>query len=535
MKIKNSRLAIILPLVFALIFVGGLFLGLRLSQTKISERILLNPQRDKLSSLVDFIEKYYVDTVSREKLTEGAIISILKGLDPHSVYIRAEELAAVNEPLEGNFSGIGVQFNMQNDTIIVVSTVPNGPSQKVGILAGDRIVLVNDTVVAGRKMQSDVIVAHLKGERGTTVKVSIKRPGVKDLLSFLVTRDLVPLYSVDIAYIIKPGLGYIKINKFARDTYQEFNKAVEKLHQLGMKTLILDLRGNSGGYMDAATNIADEFLPKGKLIVYTRGKNYTPEDIYSTGKGKCQSDSLCVLIDELSASASEILAGAIQDNDRGIIIGRRSFGKGLVQHQTEFTDGSALRLTIARYYTPSGRCIQKSYGKGTDAYYDDLNVRYEHGEFARADSNKFTDTLKYRTSKGRIVYGGGGIMPDVFVPIDSLLYSETMQQIRNRALIYRFAFEWVDKNRSKLKPYKTFDQISAYLKKQDLLQQFIRYAEQNGLKLNSNQVLKAEDYIRIELHAYIARNLIDNEGFYPILAEEDLTLKRAIDYYKGSD
>jgi carboxyl-terminal processing protease len=526
MNIDKRRFNVFLPLLLAFLLVIGILLGIKIAHN--SDARLLYSRADKLNMVLNLIDQEYVDTVSKEKLSEKAITSMLESLDPHSVYIPAKELADVNEPLEGNFSGIGVQFNMTNDTITVILTVPNGPSQKLGILPGDRIVKINDKVVAGKKMSSDSVVKKLKGPRGTKVKVTIKRPGRKELVDYSIVRDVIPLYSIDIAYMLSKDIGYVKINKFARTTHQEFVDAINKLHGLGAKKLVIDLRENGGGYLDAAISIADELLDNKKLIVYTEGIHNKRSDAYATSQGICEKDKVAVLIDEFSASASEILAGAIQDNDRGLIIGRRSFGKGLVQEQKMLTDGSAIRLTIARYYTPSGRCIQKPYTNGSNDYYEELNKRFEHGEFEIADSIKFAKTKKYKTLKGRTVYGGGGIMPDIFIPLDTTGLYSYLGQARSKGLIYKFAFDYTDKYRNVLGQFKNLPTLESYLNKQSLYAEFVTYASKNGLKGTSKQVNLVKNLLKTELLAYIARNLLDNEGFYPIISKVDKTLQKAV-------
>jgi carboxyl-terminal processing protease len=383
-----------LPIVFALVLVIGLLLGKKLEEKTNSNTGFYS--QNKLSSVLNYIDRNYVDVVKNEKLEEAAIPAMLKQLDPHSVYIPAKELKRVNEPLKGNFDGIGIMFNMQKDTVIVISTITGGPSERIGIMPGDRIVKVNDTIIAGVDISNSEVIGKLKGPRGTTVNVGIKRKNADNLLYFDIVRDKIPLYSVDVSYMINDDIGYVKISRFASTTYKEFVEAIEKLKKQSLKKIIIDLRGNSGGFMNAATNIADQFLDQGKLIVYTEGKSSPRNDVYSTSRGLCKDMDLAILIDEWSASASEILAGAIQDNDRGIIVGRRSFGKGLVQEQSKLSDGSAIRLTIARYYTPTGRCIQKSYQNGAENYFDDLNERFENGEFSEADSIHFNDSLILR-------------------------------------------------------------------------------------------------------------------------------------------
>jgi carboxyl-terminal processing protease len=552
---KNLK-NILLPLIFSLILIIGIVIGNWYSSNFYGQKLSIRqifgsgrssgphgnmgnssllPSNNKLSSIISYISSEYVDSISVEALTESTIPDLLEELDPHSVYIPSRDLTRYNEPLVGNFSGIGVQFNMVDDTVAIVNTIPNGPSEIVGIYAGDRIVKVNDRIVAGVELPSDSIVGMLRGPKGTTVKVQVMRRSEKNLLDFEITRGDIPLYSVDIAYMINEKTGYIKISGFAQTTYEEFVEAVEKLHSKGMNKLILDLRSNGGGIMDAATRISDQFLDDNKLIVYTQGKARARYDVFSTAGGICVDDDVCILIDEFSASASEILAGAIQDNDRGTIIGRRSFGKGLVQEQIQFKDGSALRLTIARYYTPTGRSIQKPYNGDKSDYYSDLTIRYAHGEFENADSIKFSDSLKFVTPGGKIVYGGGGIMPDIFVPMDTTGISPYFNRVRNLGLIYRFAFDYSDKNRTKLVKYKTAGEISSFLNKTDYYKEFLKYSEEKGVPSNPADLLVSEDLIKVQLKAYIARNLIDNEGFYPIIQEIDNTLLKAIEVIENDN
>jgi carboxyl-terminal processing protease len=526
----NKR-SIYLPIIISITLVVGILLGVFINKRPqvVNSRLMLFPKSDKLNNVLKYIEEEYVDTISTSRLTEDAIVAMLKELDPHSAYIPASDLQAVNEPLEGNFSGIGVQFNMQNDTVVIINTIPNGPSALIGIQAGDRIVKVNDTSVAGVKLPSDAIVKKLKGPRGSKVRVTIMRPGNKHDIDYDITRNTIPLNSVDVSYMVSNDIGFVKINQFARTTPDEFISAITKLRGLGMKKLILDLRGNGGGFLDAAINLADQFLEEDRLIVYTQGRSKPRENFNSTYSGICQQDSLVILIDELSASASEILAGAIQDNDRGIIIGRRSFGKGLVQEQVPLSDGSALRLTIARYYTPTGRCIQKPYNHGVDDYYKDITHRFEHGEFENKDSIKFPDSLKFTTPKGKIVYGGGGIMPDIFVPLDTVGNSKFYNVVSNMGLVYRFAFKYSDSNRPKLKKIKNINELRKILKAEKIFTQFLEYAEKQGVKLNKPEVKISEKILTVQLEAFIARNYFDNDGFYPIISEIDKTLNKAIE------
>jgi carboxyl-terminal processing protease len=441
----------------------------------------------------------------------------------------------MNEPLEGGFDGIGVQYNVTKDTVVVINPVKGGPSERLGVLAGDRIIKINGRIVAGVKFPQDSVPKLLKGPTGTKVKIGVKRSGVNELIDFEITRAKIPIYSIDVSYMPTNDIGYIKITTFAKTTYHEFLKAVVKLKGMGMKKLILDLRGNSGGYMDAATDISDEFLDSTKLIVYTQGKSRSRQNIFSTPGGECVNEKVIVLIDEFSASASEILAGAIQDNDRGTIIGRRSFGKGLVQEQVFFKDGSALRLTTARYYTPSGRSIQKHYNPGDDEYFNDISNRFRHGEFQQADSIKFADSLKFHTVGGRIVYGGGGIMPDIFIPMDTSGISPYLTKVANRNLIYRFAFEFTDRHRNEVRSIKDFESVKKFLSSFDLLKEFIAYAQKNGVQANVKQIDHSKFILETQLKAVIARNIIDNDGFYPYILEVDETLQKAIDYFSKKD
>ena len=529
MEYKNRKKDIFYPIALALVLAVGLALGFSLKKQPGRTSLTVYPKTDKLSSVLSYIEDQYVDTVSMDNLVESAIPTLLKNLDPHSVYIPASDLKAVNEPLDGGFDGIGITFNMPNDTIIVITTIQGGPSERMGIMPGDRIVSIDDSLVAGVNIPQDDIVKMLKGPNGTKVKVGIVRADVPEVIHFDLIRDKIPIYSIDISFMVAPDVGFIKISRFARTTYSEFVSAVDKLQEKGMKKLIIDLRGNNGGYLDAATNIANEFLPEGKLIVYTQGKARARQNIYSNAKGKCLNTPVAVLIDEFSASASEILAGALQDNDRGTVIGRRSFGKGLVQEQVMFADGSALRLTIARYYTPTGRSIQKPYEPGNEEYYYDISNRYLHGEFQEKDSIKLDDSLQFTTPMGRIVYGGGGIMPDHFIPMDTTGTSPYFNLVARRNLIYRFAFEYSDRNRKELSALETPNSFIDYLRGVNIMDQFVEFANKQGVKPNKNQINTSKKIIETQLMAYIARNIIDDEGFYPIITQIDKTLLRAIE------
>lgn len=482
----------------------------------------------KLDMLVRNISQNYVDTVNVANLEEDAAISLLKELDPHSTYISAEEFAEMNEPLEGNFDGIGVQFNLQQDTVYIVNVIPGGPSEKVGLRAGDRIVTVDDSVIAGIGITNNDVMKKLRGPKGTKVRVGIARRGEKDLVPFEITRGQIPLYSVDVSYMVNNRTGYIKLSKFARTTYKEFQDAIAKLKAQGMKNLIFDLRGNGGGYMDAAINVVDEFLPNGNLIVYTEGTHRGRDDYYASMRQSCKDINLVVLIDEFSASASEITAGAIQDNDRGIIVGRRSFGKGLVQEPIMFPDNSSVRLTIARYYTPSGRCIQKPYKQSDEDYYLDLETRYEHGEFMERDSIKINDSTEYYTTGGRVVYGGGGIMPDIFIPADTAGLSDYYNKISRKGCEYQFCLEYTDRNRTTLSKFTKPDEFVTYLKKENIFGQFVAYAETQGIARDSKGIKASRQIIETQIMALIARNVIDNDGFYPIYQNIDNTLLESI-------
>ncbi len=528
MNYKNSKRNIYLPLIFSLLLIAGIYLGISLERIRSNELASQHFYISKLNSILNFVEAKYVDSVNLSELEEAAIPPILEQLDPHSIYIPANDVLTVNEPLEGNFEGIGVSFNMPDDTIVIISVIKGGPSEKAGILAGDRIIEIENKNVAGLGINSNDIVKQLKGPRGTRVKVGIKRKYVEEILDFTITRDKIPLYSLDASFMVNDSIGFIKISKFARTTYNEFMEALTSLRKEGMTKMIFDLRGNSGGYMDAATNIANQFLAEKALIVYTEGRSHGRENTIANGKGQFQDGELIILIDEWSASASEIIAGAIQDNDRGSIMGRRSFGKGLVQEPLILSDGSMIRLTIARYYTPTGRCIQKSYSNGNADYFHDLEIRYLNGEFMEADSIQFADSLKYTTPGGKVVYGGGGIMPDIFVPVDTTGLSTYFLMLRNKGLIYRFAFEYSDRNRNELVKYTDAKQIEDYLNSQDLLTEFVKFASQNGVIKDSAALKESGFIIHTQIKAYIARNMIDNKGFYPIWTKIDNTFRQAV-------
>lgn len=533
MRYNNTKRSTLLPVLLALTLAGGILIGIYLpKQNLMTQNTGIRPRSDKITNILNFIESDYVDSIDRKDLVEAAIPAILKNLDPHSVYIPARELARANEPLQGNFDGIGISFNILADTILVIGTIPGGPSEKLGLLPGDKIIYVNDSLVAGNRISDEQVMGMLKGPRGTTVRVKVLRKGHKDLIPFEITRDKIPITSVDVSYMVNEHTGYIRINNFAMTTYDEFMKGLRELKNEGMSRLILDLRGNSGGVMDAAIQIANQFLKAGQLIVYTQGRAQPRNEARATGKGEFEAGELVILIDEYSASASEIIAGAIQDNDRGTIVGRRSFGKGMVQEPIQFSDGSGMRLTIARYYTPTGRSIQKPYNNGFDDYFDDLNLRFQRGELGVSDSIQFPDSLKFVTPAGRIVYGGGGIMPDVFVPVDTTGVSAYF--VRVRPFIYQFALKFTEQHREVLRKYTRTRELENYLDNQGLLDQFIRFAESAGISRDTEGLRVSGKIIHTQIKAYIARNILDNKGFYPVWEQIDTTLRFAINYLNKS-
>lgn len=492
-----------------------------------------NPVR-KLQLAQFAISNLYVDQVDDNKLVESAIKGMLEELDPHSTYSTPEEVKRMNEPLQGNFDGIGIQFNMAEDTLFVIQPVSGGPSEKVGILAGDRIVEVNDTVIAGVKMSTEDVMRRLKGPKGTLVDVKVLRRGVPELLSFTIRRDKIPVYSLDASYMIAPQTGYIKINRFAATTHAEFMNALASLKSQGMKDLILDLQGNGGGYLNAAIDIANEFLGDEELIVYTEGRRSARRDFYADGNGKHQFGKLVVLVDEYSASASEIVSGAVQDWDRGMVVGRRTFGKGLVQRPIDLPDGSMIRLTISRYYTPAGRCIQKPY-ENTENYAADLIERYNRGEMMSADSIHFPDSLKCTTlKKGRTVYGGGGIMPDYFVPVDTTLYTDYHRQISYKGVLLKVHYQLIDAYRKdwnkKYKDYASFAQ--KFEMTEPMMQRLKDEAAKAGIAYNEEQYRKSESLLKLQMKALIARDLWDMNEYYHTINVADESVKKALELLK---
>ena len=520
-----------MPFLLAVCLVAGIAIGTFYANHFSGNKLgIINTSSNKLNALLHIIDEQYVDTVNITDLVEEAMPQILSELDPHSSYIPAKDLEAVTADLKGSFSGIGIQFTIQDDTIHVNNVIKGGPSEKVGLMAGDRIIEVDDSAFVGKIVTNQEAKKRLKGEKGSKVKLGIYRPGEKGTLHFTVVRGDIPVKSVDAAYMITDKFGYVKVNKFGETTYPELLVALAKLNQKNCEGMIIDLRGNTGGYMAAAIQMVNEFLPNNRLIVYTQGRKAPRENYTSNGTGSSQKMPLIVLVDEGSASASEIFAGAIQDNDRGTIIGRRSFGKGLVQQPIEFSDGSAIRLTIARYYTPSGRCIQKPYEKGKEDEYElDLLTRYEHGEFFSADSIKQNEKEVYHTSLGRPVYGGGGIMPDIFVPQDTTGMTSYFRMAANRGLIIRYSFDYTDHNRQKLQEYDTPEKMEAYLKKQNLLNQFAGWAEKRGLKRRNNLMMKSRELFELSLYGNIIYNMLGIEAYIEFLNKTDNTVQKAVE------
>lgn len=543
-----------------------------------AQRSISGEAKLKFDDVLELIDRSYVDTVNQDKLIQEAVIGMTKDLDPHSEYMTAKEFKEMNEPLKGNFDGIGVQFNILKDTIVVVSAISGGPSEKLGILAGDKIVKIEDTIVAGKKITNNDVIKKLRGTKGTKVRVSIKRRGKPDLIEYTIVRDKIPIFSVDASYMLTPEIGYIKINRFAQTTMDEFHEGLAKLQAKGMKHFVLDLRQNSGGYLNTANDLANEFLKNGDLIVYTQGINSTKKPFYANGKGKLKSGKLVVLIDEGSASASEIVSGAIQDWDRGLIIGRRSFGKGLVQNPFTLRDYSVLKLTTARYYTPSGRCIQRSYEDGKEDYYQERSRRNKSGEFFNKDSIHLKDTVKFYTSKKRVVYGGGGIIPDIFTPVDTTQNSKYLTDLFSNGIFNQFALSYIEKDRAGFaSKYPDLDTYIAKFDPTTILPEFLAFAEKEGvqkdvtpnakndsiwikkIKINFpgvdpkspeykqfqnyavSQIIKnyAKGYetslntIKEQIKARIANNQWNSEGFYRVVNQDSPEIKEAIKAING--
>ncbi len=529
MSTKNSSRFV--PVIIAISVVIGILIGTFYAKHFAGNRLgIINGSSNKLNALLRIVDDQYVDTVNMTDLVEKAMPQILAELDPHSTYIPAQNLEEVNSELEGSFSGIGIQFTIQNDTIHVNAVISGGPSEKVGLMPGDRIITVDDSLFVGKQVTNERAMKKLKGPKGTQVKLGIKRATEKDLLNFTITRGDIPQNTIDAAYMLNDKFGYIQIAKFGRTTHIELLNALAQLNHQKCKGLIIDLRGNTGGYMDAATRMVNEFLPQGKLIVYAQGRKYKRMDEVANGTGSCQDIPLIVLVDEGSASASEIFSGAIQDNDRGTIVGRRSFGKGLVQQPIDFSDGSAIRLTIARYYTPSGRCIQRPYENGKDRNYEmDLYNRYTHGEFFSKDSIKLDESQRYSTALGRPVYGGGGIMPDVFVPQDTTGVTSYLSTVLNKGLTVQYTFQYTDNNREKLSKYDTEEALVNYLRQQGLVEKFIRYAETKGVKRRNILIQKSYKLLEKNILGNIVYNMLGKEAYIKYSNLTDPTVKKGLE------
>lgn len=529
---KNKLKIIMMPIVIALAIVLGMFINSLLPQNNQGngqQNTFLPIQGSKLDAIMNMINYSYVDTVDIKKIEESTIPLLLQELDPHTVYIPAKDMPRVNEEMAGNFGGIGVQFYKYLDSVMVIKVVPGGPSERAGILDGDRIVKVNDSVVAGRKMDTDKIMKMMRGEIGTEVKLTLIRRGEKEPIVKNIVRGGIPVKSVDVAYMLNDTTGYVKVRIFGMNTYTEFMAALDTLQKQGMRQLVADFRRNEGGILPIAIRMINEFLPDQKLILYTQGKASPRVDYNSNGKGKYQQLPLTVLIDDFSASASEIFAGAIQDNDRGMIIGRRSFGKGLVQEQRTLADGSALRLTIARYYIPSGRSIQKPYDQGKEKYYKDIYDRFLHGEFQQKDSIHFDEKLKYQTVGGRTVYGGGGVMPDVFVPTDTVGGSKYIDKLDSTQSMYEYAISFTDSHRAQMKAIKNYKELLDYLKKYDLVAGMAEYAEKRGIKKDEKSIRNSYAMLDNIIKAFIGRLVLDDNGFYPIYNMRDKTLQKTLE------
>ena len=535
---RNSKQAILFPLLLAAGVAAGLLLGHYLGRNTTASQLKgvldrMTLPTNKLTYTLSLIENEYVDSVSMDSLSEHVIPLLVRELDPHSVYIPASEMAELNEPLEGEFDGIGVVFNMATDTVIVLNVIPQGPSDKAGVKAGDRIIEIDDSLVAGRQIPQNRIVRLLRGPRDSKVRLGIERQGISGLVDFEVVRGVIPIKSVESAFRIVDSIGYIKLGQFARTTHEEIRQALARLRAEGVTKLIFDLRGNSGGFLDQAIGVANEFLHDGQLIVYTEDRQHRQLREYADGTGSAREMEVAVLIDEASASSSEILAGALQDNDRGTIVGRRSFGKGLVQRQIPYSDGSALRLTTARYYTPTGRSIQKPYTIGDDeSYEEELINRYRNNEFFSADSIHFADSLKRVTPGGKVVYGGGGIMPDVFVPADTTDVTRYFIEVAGRNILYRYTIEYADRHREALNAVQTLDELEALLDSdRTLVDDFIRYAARKGVAPRYGDIARSRKVMEAQLRAYIGRNTpLESDGFYYNIFPIDNVVSRTIEW-----
>ena len=522
-----SKFRFFLPVFFAMLFLGSTaaFGQLRIDARSTSQ---------KFASLLQIINYYYVDSTDQPDLTEKAIVAMLKQLDPHSVYLSKDEVAKANEPLQGNFEGVGIQFQLFNDTILVVAAVPGGPSDKLGIRAGDKIITINGEISYGSKINNNFVMERLRGTKGSKVTVEIMRKGNKNLIDYVIVRDKIPINSVDAVFMLQDGIGYIKLTRFARTSLTEVKNSISTLRESGMKDLILDLRNNSGGFLDIAIDLSDEFLPSGELIVYTEGMRSPRMDFKATSKGNFEKGKLIVMINEGSASASEIVSGAVQDWDRGIVVGRRSFGKGLVQRPFMLPDSSVVRLTTARYYTPSGRSIQKPYEDGVEDYYADLTNRFKHGEFVTADSIRFPDSIKYYTTSKRVVYGGGGIMPDIFIPMDTTSSSKYYSDLWRKGVFNDYTMDYLETNRKDLE--KQFPDLitfrNSFVVDDKLMREFIDYAAGKGVAEDSTGVERSGKEIKYIVKGLLGRNLFDVSAYFELISPVDNELQKAIEVMK---
>lgn len=502
-----------------------------LNNQALAQKNQIHENVDKFSSLLQLIKYYYVDSTNESELTETAVVAMLKELDPHSIYLSKKEVQKANEPLIGNFEGVGIQFQIFQDTILVISAVPGGPSDKLGVRAGDKIITINGQEAFGKKITNSYVMERLRGQKGTKVTIGILRNNELPLIDYTITRDKIPLNSIDATFMLSPTIGYIKLTRFARTSMDEMQESILALKQQGMKELILDLRNNSGGYLDIAVDLSDEFLPSQKLIVYTEGLRSPRIEFRATNKGDFENGKLIVMVNEGSASASEIVAGAVQDWDRGLVLGRRSFGKGLVQRPFNLPDSSVIRLTTARYYTPSGRSIQKSYEGGAEDYYAELNNRYRHGEFISADSIKFPDSLKYYTPAHRVVYGGGGIMPDVFIPLDTTASSKYYTDLWRKGVFNDFVLSYMEKNRNKIS--KDYPDFKAFKENfgvdQALMSQFVDFARNKGVTPEEGDLDKSGNEIKYIIKGIIARNVFNANSYFEIISPIDNELMHAVD------
>lgn len=520
---------ILSPLIVSIVGIIGFLIGCVLTD-RYNERITQTHRKmdSKIDMLLNLVNLQYVDDVNIDSLVEKSIPKIMEELDPHTAYIEAKDLQMVNEDLEGSFSGIGVQFNIQNDTVMIVDVISGGPSEKLGILPGDRIVKVNDTLFVGETINNSVVMHKLRGPKGTQVKLGIRRRNSSELISFDVTRGDVPVSSVDAHFMLQDQTGYVKVGKFGAKTYEEFENALLNLKDAGAKSYVIDLRGNSGGFLESAVYMTNEFLKRGSLIVYTEGKASARQDVEADGNGGFQDCPLAVLIDEWSASASEIFAGCMQDNDRAVVVGRRSFGKGLVQRQIPLNDGSAIRLTVARYYTPSGRCIQKPYGDKSN-YQQEVYERYVNGELYNQDSVKASgDTVKYYTVGRRVVYGGGGIMPDAFVPYDTTFSSKFYNKLLNSSVLYDFSFRYSDEHRDQLYGFANYKKADEFLKRQGLYERVLEFAKGRNVACDTPQSQRTKDKVVQMVRAYVLRNIYGDNAFYDVYYENDPVIKEAL-------